>query len=55
MISGNGTIFTYERDALVPSVFTEWGKLRKEYQKKLGETIDLKNGIEIPKDLLDKL
>ena len=55
MISGNGTIFTYERDALVPSVLAEWYKLRKEYQKKLSKTIDLKNGIPIPKDLLDKL
>ena len=32
MVSGNGTIFTYERDALVPSVFSEWYRLRKEYQ-----------------------
>jgi len=40
MISGNGTIFTYERDALVPSVFAEWYKTRKEYQQKISETND---------------
>ena len=40
MISGNGTIFTYERDALVPSVFEEWYRVRQEFQQKLRETTD---------------
>lgn len=40
MLSGNGTIFTYEREAIVPGLFAEWYKVRKEYQKKLSETTD---------------
>lgn len=33
MLSANGTIFTYEREAIVPGLFAHWYKIRKEFQK----------------------
>jgi len=39
MLSANGTIFTYERDAIVPGLFAHWYKIRKEYQKIKAESI----------------
>jgi len=37
MISANGTIFTYEKEGVVPGLLTRWYSDRKEMQKKLKE------------------
>lgn len=37
MISGNGTIFTYEREAIIPGLLAQWYKQRKEFQKQKKE------------------
>ena len=35
MLTANGTIFTYEREGIVPSLLTRWYSERKDLQKKL--------------------
>jgi DNA polymerase elongation subunit (family B) len=40
MLSANGTIFTYEREAIIPGLLSDWTKTRKEYQKKKAEATD---------------
>jgi DNA polymerase elongation subunit (family B) len=42
MISGNGTIFSYERDAIIPGLLATWYKERKEFQKKKEAALDPK-------------
>ena len=37
MLSANGTIFTYEKEGIVPGLLTRWYSDRKEMQKKLKE------------------
>ena len=37
MLSANGTIFTYEREGVIPGLLTKWYSERKELQKKLKE------------------
>ncbi len=37
MISANGTIFTYEKEGVIPALLSEWYSERKEMQKKLKE------------------
>ena len=37
MLSANGTIFTYEKEGVVPGLLTRWYSDRKEMQKKLKE------------------
>ena len=41
MLSGNGTIFTYERSAVIPGLLAEWYRERKEFQKKMAEATNL--------------
>jgi len=46
MISANGTIFTYEKEGIIPGLLARWYAERKEMQKKLKESIDAGNDIE---------
>jgi DNA polymerase elongation subunit (family B) len=55
MLSANGTIFTYEKEGIIPGLLERWYTERKTLQKKLKEINKLKNGLEIDKDLLDKI
>ncbi len=46
MISANGTIFTYEKEGIIPGLLARWYKERKEMQAKLKECIQSGNKIE---------
>jgi DNA polymerase elongation subunit (family B) len=46
MLSANGTIFTFEREGIIPGLLARWYKERKDLQKKLKESIDAGNKIE---------
>jgi DNA polymerase elongation subunit (family B) len=46
MISANGTIFTYEREGIIPGLLKRWYTERKELQSKLRECIASGNKIE---------
>jgi len=46
MISANGTIFTYEKEGVVPGLLKRWYAERKDMQKKLKEAIAAENKIE---------
>jgi DNA polymerase elongation subunit (family B) len=46
MISANGTIFTYEKEGIIPGLLARWYKERKEMQAKLKEAIKAGNKIE---------
>jgi DNA polymerase elongation subunit (family B) len=46
MISANGTIFTYEKEGIIPGLLARWYAERKDMQKKLKEAIDAGNKIE---------
>jgi DNA polymerase elongation subunit (family B) len=46
VMSANGTIFTYEREGIIPGLLARWYKERKEMQAKLKETITAGNKIE---------
>jgi len=46
MISANGTIFTYEKEGIIPGLLARWYKERKEMQSKLKESINAGNKIE---------
>jgi DNA polymerase elongation subunit (family B) len=46
MLSANGTIFTYEKEGIIPGLLARWYKERKEMQAKLGECIAAGNDIE---------
>ena len=46
MISANGTIFTYEKEGIIPGLLARWYKERKELQAKLKEAINAGNTIE---------
>ncbi len=55
MISGNGTIFTYEREAIIPGLLAKWYKERKEFQRMKNEAAELDSGIVLSDDLLAQL
>ena len=42
ILSANGTIFSYESEAVVPGLLKRWYKERKELQAKMRDTTDLK-------------
>jgi DNA polymerase elongation subunit (family B) len=42
MLSGNGTIFAFDKDAIFPGLLADWYKERKEFQKKMHEATDQK-------------
>jgi len=46
MLSANGTIFTYEKEGIIPGLLKRWYAERKDMQKKLKEAIDVGNKIE---------
>jgi DNA polymerase elongation subunit (family B) len=46
MLSANGTIFTYEREGIIPGLLKRWYAERKEMQAKLKECIQAGNKIE---------
>ena len=46
MLSANGTIFTYEKEGIIPGLLARWYKERKEMQVKLKECIQVGNKIE---------
>ena len=55
MLSGNGTIFTYEKEGIIPGLFKRWYEERKEFQKKFKLSEEIAAGIEIPNNLLEQL
>lgn len=54
-ISGNGTIFTYEKEGIIPGLLAFWKVDRKRLQKMKTDSIDIKSGIEVPSDMLEEL
>jgi DNA polymerase elongation subunit (family B) len=48
MLSANGTIFTMEKEGVIPGLLARWYKERKELQAMLRKAIDAKNETEIP-------
>jgi hypothetical protein len=46
MISANGTIFTYEKEGIIPGLLKRWYSERKEMQAKLKECIQAGNKVE---------
>ena len=46
VLSANGTIFTFEKEGIIPGLLARWYKERKEMQKKLKEAIDAGNKIQ---------
>ena len=55
MLSANGTIFTYEKEGVIPGLLTRWYSDRKILQAKLKQTSEFVDGIEIPDELLLEL
>ena len=55
MISGNGTIFSYERNAIIPGLLAAWYKDRKDFQQQKKDAADLQYGITLSKNCLDQL
>jgi DNA polymerase elongation subunit (family B) len=55
VLTANGTIFTYERKGIIPSLLENWYATRKQQQKTLRSFIEVVNGLELPSDLVDKL
>ena len=52
MLSANGTIFTHEREGIIPGLLKRWYAERKEMQKKLKEAIA--NGDKVQEEYWDK-
>jgi DNA polymerase elongation subunit (family B) len=52
MLSANGTIFTYEKQGIIPGLLTRWYSERKDLQKKLKEAIN--NGDKVAEEYWDK-
>jgi DNA polymerase elongation subunit (family B) len=46
MLSANGTIFSYEKEGVIPGLLARWYKERKELQKKLKVAIDSGNKVD---------
>lgn len=53
MLTANGTIFTYEREGIIPGLLSKWYTERKSIQKQLKEVSDILYGaIKVPTNLL---
>lgn len=52
-LSANGTIFTYEKEGVIPGLLARWYRERKELQKTLRNFINLESGISL--DDIEKL
>ena len=48
MMSANGTIFTYEKKAVIPGLLERWYSERQEMQKTKGRFLDLSHGLKLP-------
>lgn len=55
MLSANGTIFTHEREGIIPGLLKRWYSERKMLQKELKSSMDLHTGIELDQELLAHL
>jgi DNA polymerase elongation subunit (family B) len=55
ILSANGTIFTYEKEAVIPGLLTRWYSERKSMQKKMKDSANMSNEIELPDDLSEKI
>lgn len=59
MISANGTIFTYEKEGIIPTILKKWHSTRTEYQANLKGAKDRNNELEIEywdkRQLVEKL
>ena len=55
MISANGTIFSYEREGIIPGLLTKWYADRKVMRKKMREVTVLSNGIDISNELAEEI
>lgn len=47
MLSANGTIFSYEKEGIIPGLLTKWFAERKAIRSKIPELNALADGIEI--------
>jgi DNA polymerase elongation subunit (family B) len=55
-LSANGTIFTFQKEAIVPGLLKKWYSQRKEFQAKLNKLIEYNSSkIELPDDIIEKL
>lgn len=52
ILSANGTIFTFEREGIIPGLLKRWYTERKELQSKLKKFIELDRGIKLPNRLI---
>jgi DNA polymerase elongation subunit (family B) len=55
MLSANGTIFTHEREGIIPGLLKRWYAERKTQQAELRAWIDLNSGIEIDTEFAEGL
>jgi DNA polymerase elongation subunit (family B) len=55
ILSANGTIFTYEKEGVIPGLLKRWYAERKSLQAELKACIDLDTGIAIDKDFEEGL
>jgi len=55
ILSANGTIFTYEREGVIPGLLSRWYSERKATQKQAKTVRTLNSGIEINSKLAEKL
>jgi DNA polymerase elongation subunit (family B) len=54
-ISANGTIFTYEKEGVIPGILTRWFSERKVMRKKMSTGDALRKGIDITDELAEKI
>jgi DNA polymerase elongation subunit (family B) len=54
-VSANGTIFSMEKEGIVPGLLARWYSERKILQKNMRSIDKIKKGIEIPEDLLSSV
>jgi DNA polymerase elongation subunit (family B) len=55
MLSANGTIFTYEKEGIIPGLLSRWYTERKSIQKQAQEALSLEIGIDIGEELAEKI
>jgi len=54
-VSANGTIFSVEREGIVPGLLATWYGERKQLQARAKGVDQFKDGVEIPQDLLNQV
>jgi hypothetical protein len=55
VISANGTIFTLEKEGVIPGLLTRWFSDRISMRSKMAKLDKLNTGIEVPPELYEKL